>query len=57
MNDDDYMDWYNEHFQDNAIAFAEKHESDFDDWCLEKYMQLGQDIDDYIYERARDDVD
>lgn len=53
MNEDAYMDWYNNNFDANAVAFAEKYEELFEDFCLSKFNQLGDDSDD-AYDRWRD---
>lgn len=38
MDDDKFMTWYQNNFDDNAIAYAEKHEEDFEEYCLQRYI-------------------
>jgi hypothetical protein len=54
MDDDKFIDWYQDNFNDNAVAFAERKEDEFEEYCLEVYSQLGSDNEDEIYERYRD---
>jgi hypothetical protein len=35
---DKYMAWYNYKFDDNAVAFAEYLIEEFEDFCLERYI-------------------
>lgn len=46
MDDGKYQDWFNDYYDVNIAAFAEKMESEFDDFCLNKFQQRGVDSDD-----------
>ena len=54
MDEDNYINWYQNNFDINAIKFAEKNEEEFNEYCMNLYQELG-DEDDYIYEMRRDD--
>lgn len=43
MNKHDFNDWYSNKFEDNAIAYAEKMEEEFEEFCFQRFTQLGVD--------------
>lgn len=48
MYDDEtgkYNDWFNDNYQDNLVAFAEKMEDEFEEFCLNRY-NIEPDFDD-----------
>ena len=49
----DFEDWYIKNFDDNAVAFAEKHEDIFEAYCQEIYAQLGSDNSDDLYDEYK----
>lgn len=52
MDEDKFMTWFQNNYDDNAVMFAEKNEDDFEEYCLEKYTE--QPDEDMIYEMWRD---
>lgn len=52
MDEDKFMTWFQNNYDDNAVMFAEKNEDDFEEYCLEKYTE--QPDEDMIYEMMRD---
>ncbi len=52
MDEDDYMNWYQNNFDENAVMFAEKNEEEFEEFCYERYIQAPDDDD--VYERMKD---
>lgn len=53
MDEDNFMQWYQNNFDENAITFAEKYEEMFDEYCYERYIQSPDE--DIIYERMKED--
>jgi hypothetical protein len=45
MDDDKYNDWFSFNFDNNAIAYAESKEEEFEEFCLNKFQQIGVDRD------------
>lgn len=45
MDDGKYNDWFNKYFDDNAVAFAEKMDDDFNDFCLQRFIEKDVDIE------------
>jgi hypothetical protein len=45
MNKHDFEDYYQAKFDDNALLFAESREEEFEDFCWNKFVQLGVDRD------------
>jgi hypothetical protein len=44
MDDDGkYQDWFNKNFDSNAESFAEKYDELFEEFCLNRFQQIGVD--------------
>jgi hypothetical protein len=52
MDEDKFMEWFGNNYDDNAISYAESKEEDFEEYCLNKYIS-GRDKD-MAYDMWRD---
>jgi hypothetical protein len=58
MNDDDYIDWFQDNYDVNVELFIEKMSDEFEEYCLNRFTQLGQDrFEDYYEEKRLKDME
>ena len=55
MDEDAFMDWFQHNFDNNAIKYAESREEDFEEFCFNKFQQIGVDDCDDAYDRWKDE--
>lgn len=55
MDEDKYETWYETNEEMLLREFAEQQETEFNDFCMERYASWDADLSDYLYECWRDD--